>query len=448
MQPISTKKPCVWVAQPWPAVAAKRQFADNIQTTLESLTHNSANSWQNALLNLLETYHVNITALDITIPINDYLEQAVGFTSAYSFASCNPPRSIAYCTTSLIEHLKCSWLQEASDVYGIEPSLQCIRANSLDECMESTSHRATDIVIVNQNDRVRAERTHHLTPLLYEFSKKMNERYTILAVVRTDSEIYSFNDFNGKTACFPNFEGAAYLSAMQTVKNVDGTSNLNYRELINYFSQDSCTWEPNSQGNCDTKYYGDEGALRCLAENRGQIAFVELNVFEHFIAKSLNRTWAENYEPKTFKLICPYGRSVKPDELCYLHWTSRGYLMINNNTQLTRKNEIYNAMRDMDRLFGKHYESHISPFSLYGPFDRQENILFHDQTEGLRGIVEMKQDRMPRFLEDIYTNYTKYKDFAGIPNSANAIHLNIIFSLFVLLPLINRVFNIELNEVR
>lgn len=125
MQPLATQKPCLWVAKPWPVIAAQSEHAVEVQNMLTNINHDNQNSWQNALLSLLETYHVNLTTLDRSIPIDDYLDQAVGFQSAYSFPTCNPPRSIVYCTTSLIQHYKCSWLQEASSVYGIEPNIQC-----------------------------------------------------------------------------------------------------------------------------------------------------------------------------------------------------------------------------------------------------------------------------------------------------------------------------------
>lgn len=433
MQPLNTTHPCVWVAQPWPSVAAKRDKAEQIQALLATLTHNNDDSWQNALLNLLETYHATITSLDTSIPINDYLDQATGFTSAYSFPSCNPPRGIVYCTTSLIEHFKCSWLQEAAIVYGIEPSIQCIRTNCLDQCMDSTSHKAAEIVLVDQNDRVRAERQYGLQPLLYEYAKKMQDRYTVLAVVHTDSEIYGFEDLRGKRACFPSFEGGAYLSALVTIRHIHHQSKQHHfmsQDLTDYFAHDSCTWQSKTQGTCDEIYYGDEGALRCLAENRGEVAFVDMNVFQQFEALALNSssTWTQHVEPTAFKLICPFGRSEKPGVLCYVHWASRGQLMVSNQTKLMRKNEIYNAFRDMDRLFGKHYASHIIPFSMYGQFDRRQNVLFHDQTEGLRGILEIRKDRMERSLEDTYTNYSRNALYAPHAiNSASIPHLTLAF---------------------
>lgn len=416
LQPLNTTKPCVWVAQPWPAVAAKRDKAEQIQRLLTTLSHNDEDSWENALLNLLETFHVAIISLDTSIPITDFLDQAVGFASAYSFPSCNPPRGIVYCTTSLIEHYKCSWLQEAAIVYGIEPSIQCIRANNLDHCMDNTSHKAAEIVLVDQSERVRAERQYGLRPLLYEYAKNLEDRYTVVAVVHSDAEIYSFEDLRGKRACFPSYEGGAYLSALETIRYMRHQSmhhHVTSQDLTDYFARDSCTWQSGTQGKCNEIYYGDEGALRCLAENHGHVAFVDMNVFKQFTSYSLNSTstWTQHVEPKALKLICPFGRNNKTHEMCYVHWASRGQLMVNNETSLTRKNEIYNAFRDMDRLFGKNYVSHIIPFSMFGQFDRKQNVLFHDQTEALRGIVELRRDRMERSLEDVFTNYSKYVSY-------------------------------------
>lgn len=319
---------------------------------MENLNHNDEDSWQSALLSLLETYHVNLNQLDTTIPINDYLEQAVGFTSAYSFPSCNPPRAIVYCSTSLIDHVKCSWLQEVAGVYGIEPNIQCVREDDLTGCMESVQHRASDIVLVDEKERINAERTHHLKPLLYEYAKQKNNRYSVVAVVKTNSEIYNFEDLNRKRVCLPSFEGAAHLSVLETVRYVRGThqSDRSYspRELLEFFSEDSCLWTPETNANCKKEYAGDEGALRCLRENHGDVAFLDMAVFQQYIGTAMNSSYSDD-NPSKYKLICPFGRSSRLDELCYLHWSSRGFLMISNQTNLLRRNEIFNSLRDMDR---------------------------------------------------------------------------------------------------
>lgn len=436
LQPIHAAKPCVWVAQPWPAIAAKREYATKIRSLVEQLTHDVSNSWQNALLSLLETYHVNITSLDVTIPTNDYLEQAVGFTSAYSFPSCNPPRSIVYCTTSLIQHNKCSWLQEASSVYGIEPNIQCIRTESLERCMDDTSHKAVDVVLVDQDNRVKAEKLYHLKPILYEFSKNLHQRYAVVAVVRSNSEIFSFKDLRGKRACFPRFEGAAHLSVLETIqKDVVDTGPRNCQSeltVTDFFTSDSCTWGPD--GNCSQQYYGDIGALHCLADNRGDVAFLDMDVFRNFSVGQLDEQWARDVHSTDFKLICPFGRSKRADELCYLNWIPRGHLMINNQTKLVRRNEIYNSLRDMDRLFGKNYESHTIPFTMFGPFDKKNNVMFHDQTDSLRGIVELEKDRAPRLLEGMYSKFASQEYCT--PNLASTLKATLLSTLLLVTSLL------------
>lgn len=429
LQPIHADRPCVWVAQPWPAIAAKREYAYKIRSILEKLSHN-VGSWQNALLSLLETYHVNVTSLDVTIPINDYLDQAIGFSSAYSFPSCNPSRSIVYCTTSLIQHYKCSWLQEASSVYGIEPNIQCIRTESLDRCMDDTSHQTADVVLVDQDNRIKAEKIYNLKPILFEFSKSLQERYSVIAVVKSDANIYNFKDLRGKRACFPSFEGAAYLSALETIhKQIEGgDADFCAAEMIeDYFASDSCTWGSTATRNCNQEYIGDEGALRCLFENRGDVAFLSMDVFKNFTLGQFNRSWTRNIPASDYKLLCPFGRSNNSDDFCYLNWAPRGHLMINNQTELVRRNEIYNSLRDMERLFGKNYESHTIPFTMFGPFDKKNNVMFNDKTESLRGLVELEKDRMPRLLEKMYTAYATKKYCS--PNSSYQVRPEIYYIL-------------------
>lgn len=415
------------MAKPWSAIAAQRNHAEEIQTMLQSVTHDNEDSWQNALLSLLESYHVNVTTLDTSIPIADYLDQAVGFQSAYSFASCSQPRSIVFCTSTILEHYKCSWLQETAQAYGIEPNIQCIRADS---CLNDTKHHITDVLIVDQDQRVRAERDFNLKPLLYEFTVEPYERYVVVAVVQGNSNIHSFNELRGKRACFPEFEGAAYVSVQQTLKNLSLTlSNSNLR---NFFSRGSCTWHAGST-NCDKdKHKGEFGALRCLAEGKGDVAFVNSATFQQMANGQIKDfDWVR--EVHNVRLLCPYGQRVnRENENCYLHWTTHGHLMIHNATQLTRTNEIYNSLRDMDQLFGKQYKSHTIPFSMFGPFDRKNNVIFRDTTDGLRGRIELEKDKFPRLMEQSFTETAKCQETMNSAQIRVTMSLNMGLLLIIL----------------
>ncbi|XP_030554066.1 transferrin [Drosophila novamexicana] len=416
LQPINVTRPCIWVSKPWPVVAARRSHAAQVQRLVTGLTHDEPQSWQNALLSLLETYHVFTVPLDNVISIDDYLDQAVGFQSAYSFPECNPPRSIVVCTTSIIEHIKCSWLQEAAQVYGVEPNIQCVRTTNLEQCMDDTRYKSADVLLVSHEQRVKAQRDYKLTPLLFEFAEQMHDRYVTIALVHKDSKYKSFKDLKGARACLPSYEGAAHLSVLETIVNATGSVH----SLHSYFNHNSCIWHPHRGRQCPLHYQGDEGAFRCLAEG-ADVAFLSSDVYKKYVSGNLTSDWLAPGKHQSYRLLCPYGGIERHSsfEYCYLHWAPRGHLMTHNSSQ-TRHNEIYNSLRDMDHLFGKKYKSETRPFSLYGIFDKRNDILFKDSTDALLSAHELLRDNAKRSMEHVYERYTaQYYDAEGYDSGAH-----------------------------
>uniref|UniRef100_A0A182RTE1 Transferrin n=1 Tax=Anopheles funestus TaxID=62324 RepID=A0A182RTE1_ANOFN len=304
LQPLDTRKPCIWVARPWPAVAAKSKVAMEVQDLVSNLTHDDVNSWQNALLMLLETYHVNITTLDTVIPVDDYLDQAVGFQNAYNNPGCNPSRSIVFCTKSLLELYKCSWLQEVASVYGIEPGFQCIRTDSLDQCMAKVRSKDADLVIVDQDNAMRAQRDYGLRSILHEYSSNVLHKYLVVAVVARDSGLHSGYDLRTRRACFPQYEGAAQIAVMTALQN------HSIGKTRKFFDGSSCNWQSNSR--CSSMYDGDEGAMRCLQDGIADVAFVNYETFKTF------KNAAHGKQQQNWTIFCPFTKPVKHNGLCYL----------------------------------------------------------------------------------------------------------------------------------
>lgn len=106
------------------------------------------NSWQSALLNLIENYYITIHSVDPIMPIQSYLDSATGFLSANSFTGCHPPRTVKICTTSNIENAKCSWIRESAVVNGIEPDMDCLKADNTTHCMQALNDNVADVVMV------------------------------------------------------------------------------------------------------------------------------------------------------------------------------------------------------------------------------------------------------------------------------------------------------------
>lgn len=152
--------------------------------------------------------------------------------------------------------------------------------------------------------------------------------------------------------------------------------------------------------------------------------------------------WAHKHTPSEFSLFCPFNKPVKSKAVCYLNWVSRGHIMISGSASVLREKEIYNSLREIDRLLGKKHRVTSVPFTLYGEFDRKTNVIYRDGTESLRGPVEMYRDRNAGLLDSIYAriahrNCTHSSATRTVISPSSALALNailiIIYSSFYLL---------------
>lgn len=408
--------PCTWISKPWSVIASQRKHAEKVQEIFRTIDINS--DWQTALLQLLESYHVNVTSLDFPMTIDDYLDKSSGYQSAHSFAACNPPRQIVYCTTTLIEFNKCSWLQEVSNVYGIEPNVQCIRGENMFRCLDNVAKGVADIVNVNQDQRFRSEINFNLTSILYEYSSNFDDNYVTVAVAKANSKFRKFKDLKGRIACFPAQEGAAFLSVAQTLNKLQLSSNNCTSSVEEFFSSKSCYGKVN---NCDARYDNEDGALKCLQEY-GDVAFMDMKTFRNLTAKSTQK----------YRLICPFST-----ESCYLSFMSRGTLFTGKSKSQMRINEILNTFKTMEMHFGKQkFRSGNVPFRLFAPFDNRNNILFHDSTDEIltkSNFINRKIDRnLEKYLNDIIKNYQKLNcNNSSLNLTTN--HFSVILTLIIIL---------------
>lgn len=80
-------------------------------------------------------------------------------------------------------------MQEVASVYGVEPNIQCMRSETLDTCLKNVHHKVSDVVVVDQDTRLRAERDYKLKPILYEYASTLEDKYVVVAVIRAGSKI-------------------------------------------------------------------------------------------------------------------------------------------------------------------------------------------------------------------------------------------------------------------
>lgn len=106
-----------------------------------------------------------------------------------------------------------------------------------------------------------------------------------------------------------------------------------------------------------------------------------------------------------YKVLCPFkseSKYYKSTDFCYLSWTSKGVILTNKNKSQIRINEIVNTLKTMDNHFGKKkFRSGNIPFTMFGPFDQKQNVLFKDSTDGLKTKFEfMKVSNFQRNVEN------------------------------------------------
>lgn len=103
------------------------------------------------------------------------------------------------------------------------------------------------------------------------------------------------------------------------------------------------------------------------------------------------------YTLKDLKLLCTSKTSS-----CHLSWAPAGYgMVLANRSELWNKDTLDVFLR-LDNLFGRSYPDLTPPFSLYGKFDGQSNLLFHDKTVKLRQFPTVKNtDKMDKDYNSI-----------------------------------------------
>ncbi|XP_074025807.1 transferrin 3 [Leptinotarsa decemlineata] len=415
--PVNSSKPCVWVVKPWPVVAAKREKADEIQKLVSSLSHKDQNTWKFSLLNLIETSYTNFFKLPTLEPIESYLDRATGYLSANSFSGCHPPRTIRICTTSIIENAKCSWMRESAGVYGVEPDLECIKADNTTHCMMAINMNAADVVMVPPDMVHEAVEKYNLKTLFYETVLE-SEKYLTVAVTRQGANINSFEDFRGKKACFPVYDGVAW----NTVKNTLFSKKLiKYcpldQEMASFFGPSCTPGLPEKEGGnlkklCQQEdFNGEFGALHCLSSEAGDVAFVSKNSIRKFTSDESEGNPGNRLSMDDFQILCE-GNSKN----CHLSWASAAQAMIRSNSSDLWMKDSLDVFLQLDGLFGKNFKFLTNPFTMFGQYDGKSNLLFQDSTQRLRNRPNARDtDTMPYFY-----NFTlKTDDYCTIRSSSS-----------------------------
>ncbi|KAF4517008.1 hypothetical protein B566_EDAN009681 [Ephemera danica] len=389
LEVIQAKKPrpCVWISRPWPVVVAHRTRAGDARELVHSLARAEPDTWQSSL---------SLLVAPLTI----------GWLNAATVNPCvlgalSTPRM---CVAGHQVETKCQWLTEAARAHGIRGAPICVMPK--EDCLADVAAGVADLASIHPDLLYTAVSKHGLKVLLYEQPRTPNELYLVSAVV-TNPNLRKLDDLKGKRACFPTYNGASWqltLAALKEKKQVPERCDSDEKSMLSYFSSVCVAHNSSNLASSvplcsEQTYKGDEldaasadlAALRCLAEGRGDVAFVSNGTVE-LVESKTDPSWAHHLKVKDFRYACFLNQRQK----CQLGWAPHGMvsshcilflqLCIDSGvSQLVTRNSERGAnvrqwrtmFEQLDDFFGPRQHSPISSMLIYGPFDNKTNLLFH-----------------------------------------------------------------------
>ncbi|KAK2584067.1 hypothetical protein KPH14_006514 [Odynerus spinipes] len=414
LQNLTSNAPCAWVKQPWGAIAARKQLATNLTQDLNSWlgspTSFAAESWTESLNRVIQEDSIVTDILGSTSLLS-YLARGRKDVQLSDVQSCG--NVIRWCTMGSLETAKCEWIAKQAIALGIEPKISCWQNNSTFGCFRDIADNRADIMTIDSNYGYIARQAYGLTPILYtEINEETSKNNMIMAVLRKPENdnytIKNFHQLKGRTACFPEYGGIAWLSFIKVARmnHIFSTDSCDYPGLLDNLLSGACTpgiEDPNRVShtinstivsklcsvcphengiicslNDDNRYYGDEGALTCLNEGAGDIAFVEIgNIREEKNDFNRYRVLCKNGS-----LAATTGFNLDKPEHCALSVIVDSEVVVRrNNTEIDTLNTVLSLLKLEDWLGYRVYSSRV--LHVYGKFNNTDDLLFKSSTIGL-----------------------------------------------------------------
>ncbi|XP_072941383.1 transferrin-like [Epargyreus clarus] len=470
----SSTSPCSFVKQPWSTIVASTARAADVQSSLRTWWPNGASpgttGWQSILFGAIVGGSNVRVVFDDTLPTPaNYSLSIRNITSMDATASCLPARR--WCTLGTQEHAKCSWLRTAAYSLGIEPTISCQQRMNIFDCLADIKDNRADLIATPANYGFISRQHFNLSPVkLVQNSRNNPAAFSrVAALVKetvAQTEVTRFENLRDKRACFPEFGGIAYMAFVETAhaRKVISETECDYARAVGEFFSGACaggaldaahvisesTYNAtnlctvcrsttqtgnNTEFTCawdsTNMYFGNRGALACLADPTTHVAFVEMqNINAHFTSLNLN--------PSDYRALCRNNTlaaftGVNIDQGCLLAY-------VVDSEVLARRNDpgwnSLNALLDaLDTYFGYNAatSTQLINLEIYSPFDGVSDLLFKDTAVGLsEPSLEAANEPSRNYIE-LFHHLESCRSAGAPPISFSNRHLYSIFTIFVMI---------------
>ncbi|XP_067131499.1 transferrin 2 [Centruroides vittatus] len=321
-----------------------------------------------------------------------------------------PPAKL--CVVSVAEQKKCNKMRTAFRAKTLKPDLVCITGHSQRDCMQLIKNGQADLTMLDAGDIYHAGHAFGLIPIIAEQYDLQEPAYYVVAVAQQPDKDTDLLYLKGKRSCHTGVGLAAgwvipmsFLLSNERMRSY----GCNSAHAAAEFFQKSCipgvlskeyTVADWSYANlCDLchgtgasycsrdssePFYGNTGALRCLVEGGGEIAFVKhTTVLENTAGKN-REWWARPMMPGDFELLCRDGTRAKQHE-----YESCNLGKVASNAMVTNRKNPYNVTRSYIDLFlhaQQYYGSKYSEdftFKMFVSDSSYNDLIFQDATQQL-----------------------------------------------------------------
>ncbi|XP_015127075.1 melanotransferrin [Diachasma alloeum] len=364
------------------------------------------------------------------------------------------------CVTSEPELEKCFKMMIALKAQLLKPELICYKGYSHISCMQAIQNGQADIAILDSSDVYTAGLRFDLIPFIAEVYNLPTPEYYVVAVAKENDPTTDLTYLKNKYTCHTGINTAAgwvyplaYLLSNGWIRGygcdavraaaeyftkscVPGALSLEYNIGVPYDNMcDLCHGVSYRYCRRDATedYYGYTGALRCLVEGGGDVAFIKHTTVSETTDGKRKETWARNAFTKDFELLCPDG-TRKPTteyERCNLGMVKANAIVTRggydgyNDTQITAFTNLFIYAQ---QFYGRKEVDEFS-FSMFYSTPPYSDLIFQDATQQLV-IIPPDQREYSKWLGPDFMRARRIVDCNA---GASAITYSLVASLTTLL---------------
>ncbi|XP_023702875.1 transferrin isoform X2 [Cryptotermes secundus] len=446
---ISNERPCKWIQQPWRSIIVKdNQTSKDLMTQLQKIVPTTkarrSHTWMDTVNYIITGSSNKLHIMEASL--RSFIQKGREIPQPGNTLPCRKP--IKWCTTSKIENNKCEWLREAALTQGIVPDLQCVQGTSHLDCSDMIRSRKADIIGIDSNLGPIASHSYNLRTVMYQETIE-DGHFKVVAVINSRTGAANLTELKNKKACFPEFGGLAWIACLEAIRNssVPESEVCPYDDSMGTFFKSVCApgYKNRITGPRDTgdfrdlcslcsevggkndnnyvpfvgdvscaatirnKFYGDLGALRCLASGYADVAFVNAyNLSDILRDKSLSEDFSQKHS-----IVCHNGTKIPltaiPDDNCALTVVTGGELVARGSRSTAESKELYLTLLELDEWFGSTENQFWNIFHLYKEFNNTKDLLFRGETLGILELFMINEDRSVQTYADLKTNSEKCK---------------------------------------